>query len=108
MNRILCYLNSGCQHSRHLRWLDHMKRIVEQVETAADLDDSFVFFVPDLSQLTEGDRERHVKLCFWRDGDDIDDIENLPTITAGIMREYAGGLLAAASRIDAIGQGVPQ
>ena len=55
MNRILCYLNSGCNHSRHLRWLDRMKRIVEQVETAADLEDGFEFFTPDLSQLIEGD-----------------------------------------------------
>ena len=109
MNRILCYLNRGCtcNHSRHMQWLDRMKRIVEQIETAANLEDGFEFFTPDLSQLIESDKQQNVLLCFWRDGDAIDDIENLPSITAGIMREYAECLIAAATRIDAIGrQGV--
>ena len=60
MNRVLCFLNSGCtcNHSRHLRWLERMKQIVEQIETAANLEEGFEFFTPNLSQLVEGDKER--------------------------------------------------
>ena len=108
MNRVLCFLNSGCtcQNSRHFRWLERMNRIVERVETAANLEDGFEFFTPSLSQLVEGDKQRSVRLCFWHEGDVIEDIDNLPSITADIIRNYANSLLAAASRIDAGGRGV--
>lgn len=106
MNRILCYLATGCQHSHHLRWLDRMKRIVEQIETAADLEDNFHFCVPTLSSLMEDAKERNVGLFLWHEENDIDDIDNLQSITVEIIRNYADGLLAAADRIDASGTGV--
>ena len=106
MNRILCYLNAGCQHSHYLRWIDRVKRVIEQVETAADLEEGFEFCTPSLSSLLEGDKDRQVRLYFWCDGTDIDDIDNLPSIAAGIFRKYADSLLAAAARIDDFGKGV--
>ena len=106
MNRILCYLNAGCQHSHHLRWLDRMKRIVERIETAADLEDCFHFCVPTLNSLIEDDKERNIGLYLWHEENGIEDIDNLQSVTAEIMRTYAGSLLAAADRIDASGPAV--
>lgn len=108
MNRILCYLNAGCtcNHSRHLQWIDRMKRIVERIETAADMGDHFHFCVPTLHSLIEDDKERNVGLYLWREENGIDDIENLQSITVEIMRTYADSLLAAAARIDSSGTAV--
>ena len=99
MNRILCFLNAGCNHSHHLCWLNRLKVIVDRIETAADLD-GFEVFYPSLYSLIEDDSDRSVRMAVWKEADDISDIDNLPSIIAGIMRAHANNLLAAADRIE--------
>ena len=105
MNRILCFLNAGCNHSHHLRWLERLKSIIGRIESAADLD-GFEFFYPSLCSLIEDGSDRSIRFAVWMEKDNISDLDNLPSITSKILRDYADGLLAAAERIDAGGQGV--
>lgn len=100
MNRIASHFTGcTCNHSQHVRWLDRLKQIIEEIETAADLD-CFETFHPSLYCLIEDGKDRSVRIALWHEADEITDINNLPSITVGIMRDYAAELLAAARRIE--------